>query len=439
MTCRLLPLMPLLLLPCHLQADEAAAKEYQQRVETVRSLPGFVALWDFVQRDATTGQFTAHQPDGSTHDFRLEAVNYVLDYWGQGRAATYEDFPLLGRGPFGQAVRLLNETDDTFRPCLLLPRERLHDTGLDVKGPGGSVSMVAWVIRESGNHAIAGIWHEGTDLHSQKGPIVRVEQGRRQYALFAGLGAKSGASAVHVSENGAKSFGDKYARNLAVTPELIPTAPPDATPETLDATWSLLGFTFDNAANTVTAYLNGQATDYWIESPEKQNFFKWPAHGWLQAQLHKLPGLQEGEDPNYPADQFYQPPEEEPLKNEVVSESDGERVELHQYPFTRVRVTLGKDAEGRFTRVKKRELIALKSNPFWFPHDLYTPASEKEGGPFTIGRFIHTGRSVGFTGYIGGVAVFNQVLTPEQMARLAEIGLMENGPIQLNAETSSKP
>ncbi|TDU81908.1 hypothetical protein EI77_01220 [Prosthecobacter fusiformis] len=439
MTRRLLPLMSLLLLPCHVQADEATAKEYQQRVETVRQLSGFVALWDFVLRDPATGQFMAHQPLGSSHDFRLEAANYVHDYWGQGRPATYEDFPLLGRGPFGQAVRFLNETDETFRPCLLVPRERLHDTGLDVKGPGGSVSMVAWVVRESGNHAIAGIWHEGTDLHSQKGPILRVEQGRRQYGIFAGLGAKSGASAVHVSENGAKSFGDKYARNLAVTPELIPTLPPDASPEMLDATWSLLGFTFDNKANTVTAYLNGQATDYWITSPEKQNFFKWPAHGWLQAQLHKLPGLQEGEDPDYPADQYYQPPEDEALKIEVVSESPEERVELHQYPFTRVRVILGKDAEGRFTQVKKRELVALKANPFWFPHDLYTPPDEKEGGPFTIGRFIHTGRSVGFTGYIGGVAVFNQALTPEQMAQLAALGHEGNNSASLKVEEIQAP
>lgn len=401
--------------------NESAAADYQQRVEAVRAVPGFVALWDFVARDPATQQFTAHQPEGATHDFRLEAMNYVLDYWGQGRAASYDDFPLMGRGPFGQAIRILPETAEDFRPCLLVPRERLHDTGLDVKGPGASVSMVAWVIREGGNHAVAGIWHEGTDLKSAQGPILRVEQGRRQYCLFAGLGAKGGASAVHVSENGAKSFGDKYARNLAVTPELIATVPMDSAAAKLDASWSLMGFTFDNAANTVTAYLNGQATDLWIDNPQQHGFFKWPANGWLQAQLHRQPGLQEGEDPNYPVDQFYAPPEERPLQVEVLSEEGDERVELHHFVFTKVRVTLGRDAGGAMSQVKKRELAALKANPFWFPHDLYTPQSQDEGGPFTIGRVIHTGRTVGFTGWIGGVAVFNEVLSPEQMAQLAKV------------------
>ncbi len=418
---RLLILLPLLALGTA-HAGTPSAAELTRRVEIVRGMPGFVALWDFVKRDPGTGQFTAHQPDGSTRDFRLEPMNYVLDYWGQGLPATLDDFPLLGRGPFGQAIRILPEQNESFRPCLVLPRERLHDSPLDVKGPGQSVSMVAWVIRESGNHAIAGIWHEGTDLKSDKGEILRVEQGRRQYALFAGLGAKNGASAVHVSENGAKSFGDKYARNLAVTPELIPTAPAEAPPEQLDAAWSVMGFVFDNAADTVTAYLDGQASEFWIDDPSKHNFFKWPANGWLQAQLHRQPGLQEGEDPDYPADQFYEPPERKPLQVELVSEAADERVERHHFPFTRVRVTLGRDAAGAFTVVKQRELVALKANPFWFPHDLYHPQRAEEGGPFTIGRVIHTGRSVGFTGWIGGVAVFNSVLTPEQMARLAAIG-----------------
>ena len=34
----------------------------------------------------------------------------------------------------------------------------------------------------------------------------------------------------------------------------------------------------------------------------------------------------------------------------------------------------------------------------------------KSGGPFTIGRVIHSSHSVGFTGWIGGVAVFDRAL-----------------------------
>ncbi len=57
-------------------------------------------------------------------------------YWGQGRAATYADFPLLGRGPFGQAIRIRKEEEATFRPFLFVPRARLHDSPVDIKGAG---------------------------------------------------------------------------------------------------------------------------------------------------------------------------------------------------------------------------------------------------------------------------------------------------------------
>ncbi len=366
-----------------LQAEDL----YQRRVDEVRKTPGFVALWDFVKRDG--GRFDAWKAPGDTHDFRLDAVNYVRDYWGQGRAATYDDFPLLGRGPFGQAVRFVKEADADFRPCLLVPRERLHDSGLDVKGPGRSVSMVVWLIRESGNHAIAGIWHEGTDLHNTATPVTKVERGKRQYALFAGLAANNGGVAAHVSENGANSFGDKYARNLATTPEVM------------DGSWSVAAFSFDNAKNTVTAYLNGKATEYWIDNPGKHPFFQWPYKGWVAGE--------------------YSPPEGKPLQKKVIERRGEERVELHVFAFTKVRVTM----EGN--KVVKRELVALKVNPFWFGHDLYAPKESADGGPFTIGRVIHSSRSAGITGYIGGVAVFGRALSKKEMERLAAVG--SNQPI----------
>ena len=127
-------------------------------------------------------------------------MNYIKDYCGTGREATYTGFPQLGRGPFGNAIRTVKETDPDFRPFLFVPRSRLHDTPLDIKGADKSVTVVVWAIRESGNHALAGIWHVGTDLKQQEtAGIARVERGQRQYALFAGLN-KAGSACGHVSE-----------------------------------------------------------------------------------------------------------------------------------------------------------------------------------------------------------------------------------------------
>jgi hypothetical protein len=65
-----------------------------------------------------------------------------------------------------------------------------------------------------------------------------------------------------------------------------------------------------------------------------------------------------------------------------------------------------------------RELVALRLNPWWYPHGIYEPKDDDTGGPFTIGRVIHSSRSVGFTGWIGGVAVFDRALTAEELKKL---------------------
>ncbi|CAN5848333.1 hypothetical protein BH23PLA1_BH23PLA1_28220 [soil metagenome] len=246
-------------------------------------------------------------------------------------------------------------------------------------------------------------------------------RGIRQYDRFAGLAAKNGALAAYLSENGAKSFGDRYARNLAVTPELIPKAPADAPEKLLDAAWSAVGFVFDNEADTVTVSLDGQATERWFEDPAWHPFFQWPARGWLQAELLQRPGSQEGQDSDFPKDQLYAPPEEEPIGQEIVSETADQRVEVLQFSFTRVKVTSSLDNQEN-AQIQRRELVALRVNPFWFGHDLYSPATPEAGGPFTIGRVIPTSRSMGNGGWIGGVAVFNRPLNDAQMEVLTRIG-----------------
>ncbi len=91
-------------------AAPALTPNYRDRVATVTTIPGCVAFWDFVKREsAGAHRFTAHVPADANNNFPLEAGNYVHDYWGEGREATYADFPLLGRGPFGEAIRLRQE------------------------------------------------------------------------------------------------------------------------------------------------------------------------------------------------------------------------------------------------------------------------------------------------------------------------------------------
>jgi hypothetical protein len=227
---------PSLLLACILSAA-AAAETVQERVATVTNTPGLVAFWDFTKREAPGKRFTAHVPAGATHDYALDAGNYIKDLWNAGPAASYDDFPLLGSGPFGQAIRIKAETNPDFRPLLFVPRARLHDSPLDIKGANKAVTVVVWAIRESGNHALAGIWHEGTDLKEKTTEsIAKVERGQRQYALFAGLN-KEGAACGHVSENGASSFTNKYALHKCNSAAQSPKVPHDSAPEVLAKSW----------------------------------------------------------------------------------------------------------------------------------------------------------------------------------------------------------
>jgi hypothetical protein len=179
----------------------------------------------------------------------------------------------------------------------------------------------------------------------------------------------------------------------------------------LAKSWQTFAMTFDSKTQLLTGWLNGQSGDRWLDNPQKDRLISYAANAWLQGRLAKIPGLQEGEDPKFPADQYYNPPEDKPVKVTVVSEKDATRVELREYAFTKVKVTL---KDGQETA---RELTALRLNPWWYPHDLYQPKNDGTGGPFTIGRVIHSSRSVGFTGWIGGVAVFDRALTAEELAK----------------------
>ena len=394
----------------------ADADGHANRTEVVTNTPGLVAFWDFVQREPQGQQrFTAHVPAGAKTNYPLDAANYIKDYWGAGREATYADFPQLGRGPFGNAIRIAKEPDPDFRPFLFVPRARLHDTPLDIKGADKSVTVVVWAIRESGNHALAGIWHEGTDLkQSETATIAKVERGQRQYALFAGLN-KPGSACGHVSENGASSFLNKYALHKCNSAGQSPEVPADSPAEVLDRSWHCFAMTFDHRRDELTGWLDGESGDRWLDNPKNDKLLSSAYNAYMQGHFAETSGKESAEDAAFPKDQYYNPPESELLSVKALRESAEERVELREHRYTKIEVTL------RDGKEIARDLVGLRLNPWWYPHDLYRPKDAQSGGPFTIGRVIHSSRSVGFTGWIGGVAVFDRALNAEELTKLADL------------------
>lgn len=417
------PYRVLCLLLASLQAAAslvASPAPREEKVRQVTSLPGLVAFWDFVKREPSGEQrFLAHVPPGATNEYPLDATNYVREYWGRGREASYADFPLMGRGPFGQAILIRQEDDEFFRPMLEVPRERLHDTPLDIKGSGRALTVVAWAIRQSGGHALAGIWHEGTDLKKPETEgILKAVRGGRQYGLFAGNNI-SGTACAHLSENGAGTFLNLYAMHKSNSLDISPAVPADSPAAVLDRSWQCFAMTFDSRTQKLTSWLNGRSGDRWFDDPKKNASLSTAYQAWKQGHLRRQPGLQEGEDPAFPEDQFYNPPEDRPLSVEVLREGPEEKVEVHEYPYTRVQLTFRKDPQGQWQAVD-RDLVSLRLNPWWYPHDIYAP-EKALGSPFSIGRVIHSARTVGFTGWIGGVAVYDRALSEEELKALAAL------------------
>ena len=396
----------------------------QKRVDLVRQIPGLVALWDFVQRRdswQTHNPFISIPGKSGGRAYELEPRNISLDFWHQGPQATLADFELLGRGPFGQAVRFSSPRSKAHLPVLAVPRKRLHDSPLDIKGKGKSVTLVVWLLYERGNHAIAGMWHEGTVTPKGEPPKVK-HPGKRQFGLFAGLQANKGGIGAHISENGGASFGDIYARHLASAPTKMKKIKPDTKPAASDSYWNAVGMVFDNEEDRVTAYVNGLAEEVWVENPKTSRFFQHAYRAWQQGQLAAMDGIQPGEDVKFPKDQFYRPPEHKPVETKIIKRTSDRVVRLETYPFTKVEATYQVQSDGTLGKPLKRELVALKSNPYYFGSDIYAPKSIEQGGPFTIGRVIHSNRHATLSAWIGGVAVFDRALSDDEMKRLATIG-----------------
>ena len=406
------------------EGDTRFAAANQERVDLVRQIPGLVALWDFVQRRdswQTHNPFISIPGKSNGRAYELEPRNISLDFWHQGPKATLADFGLLGRGPFGQAVRFSNPRSKEQLPVLAVPRKSLHDSPLDIKGKGKSVTLVVWLLYERGNHAIAGMWHEGTITPKGEPPKVK-EPGKRQFGLFAGLRANKGGIGAHISENGGASFGDIYARHLASAPTKMKKIKPDTKPTDSDSYWNAVGMVFHNEENRVTAYVNGLAEEVWVENPKESRFFQHTCRAWQQGQLAAVDGIQPGEDVNFPKDQFYLPPEDKPVETKIIEWTTDRVVRLETYPFTKVESTYHVQPDGTLGKPLKRDLVALKSNPYYFGSDIYAPKSIEQGGPFTIGRVIHSNRHATLSAWIGGVAIFDRALSDHEMKRLATIG-----------------
>ncbi len=410
------------------RADEAG-----DHIAQVARTPGLIAFWDFSLTES--GTWTSyHDPAVIDRGYpvflrRIGDPNaYTARTWPYGDEKSEVRFD--STGPLGRAVR--------FNQGYIyaeVPRDAFDQTPLDLSGRR-PFTLIAWVKFIGQRHLVAGIWDEGG--WSKYG-------GRRQAALFGGLfGSRS--TIAHVSATGAASYpqstvpGSQYARCRAIDGQ-----------DFEDNRWVAMAMTFDPDRDQVTAYTNGVATPTEITDPVVEDVFRpeapvpsnpyrfpWSIYSprsfaikfngyhvessgvyehWLQIDTLSSTITYRRHCP---------PPGRLKTKYRVQFDARRQGQHLLEEPLIfpaedNVSVKLPKGVQ---LGVGDRILISLQQQELarWRPVGSEISYAIRPGAPFTFGRALGLGKEPIDHGpqlFIDGVAVFNRVLSGEELAALS--------------------
>ena len=412
---------------CALAAGAAAAQTAGERIAQVSGMSGLVAFWTFGSPQAGVWQ-SAYDAGTSAVSYPLylrrigDTERYTLDTWPYTDASS--QIRVDASGPFGHAMY--------FNQGYIYaesPRAVFDGGPLDMNGER-PFTLIAWMKFTGARHMVAGIWDEGGwDKY----------RGRRQAALFGGLFGRQGITA-HISATGAASYpqstvsGSQYARERALDGANFD-----------NGQWVCMAMTFDPATQQVKAWLNGVATPLNLgDSVENDVFdnanpkqanpyaFKWPIYSprrfvlkyngynvrtegvyehWVEVRAaegrfvygRSAPGAVDGRfKVSVDVTRGGESLAGAPLEAEV---GHGTELSLAQG------VTLAQGDEIRTS-------LFVWQDEAWVRVGTEITYPVPEGAPFTLGRALGLGSEPlahGAQLYIDGVAVFDRVLTGEEL------------------------
>lgn len=412
--------------------------EKNKRIERVAETKGLVAFWDF--ESTRDGAWTSYYDTQVTdHGFPVYLKHigdtgfYLQNSWPYDDQDSRLQFDRSG--PFGHAVH--------FNQGYIfgeVPRTSFDKTPLDIQGRS-PFTIIAWVKFTGERHMVAGIWDEGG---------WNKYSGRRQMALFGGLFGNQKGVLAHISATGAASFpqstieGAQYARLRAIDGRSFE-----------NDQWIAMAMTFDPDKEQVTAYLNGTATQKYQTDPVARDVFRY--------EKEVLSNPFRFDWPVYSPRSFI-------LKyNGYSVETSGVYEHWLHIDLNHRRVTYGLDypqnvklkARYRVNLNIQRHSNSLFSRPLRFrvtegkskelpgdeiilPDDVIITTLEKrdqgrwkrvgselrytvsEGAHFTFGRALGLGSEEledGTQLFMDGVAVFNRVLSEEELRNLSFVSL----------------
>jgi hypothetical protein len=412
--------------------SEASNSQQSARILEVAEMNGLVAFWDFHHgRDGGWESYFDNSVLDHSLPIYLRRIGddsvYSVDDWpysDEESKLTFDD-----SGPFGTAIKF-----NKGHIYGAVSRNDFDGSALDVHGKK-PFTLIAWVKFVGERHLVAGIWDEGG---------WNRYDGMRQYALFAGLFRQKGVIA-HISATGAASFpqsdidGSQYARLRAIDGQAFE-----------DEEWIAMGMTHDPEAGRVVAYLNGKMTPLQLNDPVTQDVFE-------------LPDVQAAnpfafEHPIFSPQSFLikfnghayrgQPIKEHRLwvdlnKQILHYETEGDSGNDSK-PY-RVRFEIRRDGQSLLAQplyVKESEAqviefadsmavshgdvvwarLETQEKGEWSPVGTAVQRVIRQGAPFTIGRALGLGSEEiehGSQLFVDGVAVFNRVLSKEELTQLS--------------------
>ncbi|NND32933.1 MAG: hypothetical protein HKN76_10100 [Saprospiraceae bacterium] len=388
---------------------------------------GLVAFWDF-SRAVDEGWFS--QGSAGSCPLYLKRIGDTTTY--SAFSWPYHDLESEIKfdesGPLGKAIR--------FNRGYIygeVPRKYFDRMPLDIHGHQ-PFTMIAWVKFFGHRHLVAGIWDEGG---------WSKYAGRRQYALFAGLFNQDGVIG-HISTTGAASYpqseiaGSQYARIRAIDPMPF-----------LDNEWIAMAMSYDPNEQLVRAYLNGKATEYRLTDPVAQDVFNYqeiqkanpldfpgPIYS-PRAMILKFNGYNI-EDDFVCEHQLYVDLDKQLLnyrRHDVGNIQDSFRIifDVHRMgvtilpaPLTFIAVPGHSVSFGTVATVQASDILIVSLHKLqsgqWTQVGSTINRTVQEGAPFTMGRALGLASEEiehGSQLYIDGVAIFDRVLSEEELMTLS--------------------
>lgn len=396
-------------------------------VRYIENLPGLIAFWRFPQLNEGTWQ-SAYDSQAAERSYPLYLRRAMDPQLYHANNWPYQPLEYDSTGPIGRAIHF--QCGHVFGE---VPRYVFDKGALDIHGRT-AFTMIAYVKYVGQRLLVAGVWDAGKN----NGTGWDRNAGQRQYAIFTNL-FESQSTVGHLSATGAATYpqsnypGSQFARFRAIDGDVLH-----------DGQWGCVATTFDPTTGALTAYLNGIAHPHLKTDPVERDVYQ--IEGEIQANptyfkhaiYHPTRFLMKFDGYDVQSSGVFEHRLNVNLQDNVITYENDRK---NHIDTSQLVVSVDVQRANQSILFKPLQISANHSNQIKLPHPVNTgdhivarligPSGQigntiskeiTKGAPFTIGRTTVEFNTLehGSDFFVDGVAVFNRVLTDDELRKLAQ-------------------